>query len=433
MTDNISQASLYKHMLIVLGLGGLLVFGIGGWAATASLSSAVIAEASVIFDDNVKKVQHRDGGIISKIYVKEGQKVAAGDLLLTLDGTSVRANLEIIESSLAQLYVRQERLTAELREKDSFNTDILQRAGLDGTDRQQYIQSESQLFKTRAATLDAQHKQLEERKKQFKEEIGGIDIQLGAIEDSLKLLNDELKAVDGLYKRNIVTMQRVNDLRRQKSSYEAQKGDKIAARAQAAGKIAEIDLQSSQLDKDRQVEDSKELADIESKVAELEQRRLTARDQLQRLNVTATLSGRVFQLNIHTVGGVVTPADTLMLIAPEQRLLTVEAKIATKDIDQVRTGQPVDIRFTAFDQRTTPVVVGHITSVAPDTVKDERTGAVFYPIRITPDPESLAQVKNMDLYPGMPAETFIKIGDRTVMTYLSKPLTDQIQHAFREE
>ncbi len=346
----------------------------------------------------------------------------------------MRANLEIIESSLAQLYVRQERLTAELREKDSFNTDILQRAGSTGRIVSNTSRAKASCSRRAPATLDAQHKQLEERKKQFKEEIGGIDIQLGAIEDSLKLLNDELKAVDGLYKRNIVTMQRVNDLRRQKSLLRSSKGRQDrCTRSGRRKRLREIDLQSSQLDKDRQVEDSKELADIESKVAELEQRRLTARDQLQRLNVTATLSGRVFQLNIHTVGGVVTPADTLMLIAPEQRLLTVEAKIATKDIDQVRTGQPVDIRFTAFDQRTTPVVVGHITSVAPDTVKDERTGAVFYPIRITPDPESLAQVKNMDLYPGMPAETFIKIGDRTVMTYLSKPLTDQIQHAFREE
>jgi membrane fusion protein len=428
-----SQSSLNRHLTIVIALGVLLVGGVGGWAATTSLSSAVVADASVIFDDNVKKVQHKDGGIISNIYVREGQKVNAGDILLTLDGTSVRANLEIVESSLAQLYLRRARLDAERRGASDFKTDILVLQKLDGPERQPFIESEKQLLKTRVSTLDAQRRQLEERKSQLRDEIEGTDVQLSAIKDSIDVLDQELKALDGLYKRNMVSMQRVNDLKRQRSSLMAQRGDKIAARAQANGKMTEIDFQIIQLYEDRRVESSKELTENESKIAEFEQRRLAARDQLNRLNVTANTSGRVFQLNIHTVGGVVTPADTLMLIAPETKTLTVEAKVATKDIDQLTTGQPVDIRFTAFDQRTTPEVNGRVTSVAPDIVRDEHTGATYYPIRITPDAESLAKLKFIELYPGMPAEVFIKIGDRTVLSYLAKPLTDQIQHAFREE
>ncbi len=428
-----AQKALTRQILVVSLAALLLVGGVGGWAATASLSAAVMGEGTVIFDDNVKKVQHRDGGIVEKLYVKEGQHVQAGDLLLSLDGTSVRANLEIVESSLAQLYVRRNRLTAERLGQPDFDITVLQDKKIDTVDRSVLIESERTLFRNRAETLVGQRKQLEERKNQLRDEIEGTTVQLNAIEEATTLVKQELDAAQQLFDDKLVTLQRVNQVKRQKADLDGQRGERLAARAQAEGRVNEIDLQILQLDENRREENSKELADVETRIAELEQRRIAIRDQLNRLNVSAMISGRIFQLAIHTVGGVIVPGDTLMLIAPEERVLTVEAKIAARDIDQISRGQTVDIRFSAFDQKVTPEVVGHIVSIAPDIVHEERTGISYYPVRVTPDPDSMAKLKNLDLYPGMPAEVFIRVRDRTVLSYLTKPLADQMNRSFRED
>lgn len=432
-TTNLSEMSLTRHVVLVAALGVCLIFGIGGWAATASISGAVVGDGTVIIDDNVKKIQHLTGGIISAMAVREGEHVNAGDLLLQLDGTSVQANLGIINSSLAQLYARRSRLIAERNGATTFTAADVDLRGLEVNADQNLVEGEVQLFGTRMASLLGMRKQLGERKAQLASEIEGDTIQLQSIDDATALVNEELKAAEELYEKKIVTMQKVNSLKRQKVELDGSRGERLASRAQSNGKINEINLQILQLDEDRRSEIAKDLADVEGKIAELEERQVAAKDQMQRLDIRAPMSGKVFQLAVHTIGGVVNPGEPLMLLAPDQRALTVEARIATRNIDQIQLEQPVDIRFTAFDQKTTPEVVGNVSSISPDIINDQKTGVSYYAVRVAPEPESLAGLNGLSLYPGMPAEVFIKTGERTALSYFAKPLTDQMMHAFREE
>ncbi|MBB3160830.1 MULTISPECIES: HlyD family type I secretion periplasmic adaptor subunit [Rhizobium] len=428
-----SKRSLNRHVAVVGVLSIALVCGIGGWAATTELSSAVIGEGVIVVDGDVKKVQHLTGGIVSELLVSENDHVTAGQVLIRLDGTTTRANLSIVESTLAQLYARRARLKAERIGADSFEVEENIRDLTSSTSAEKLLDGEQKLFDSRRTALIGMKSQLASRKDQLGEQVKGLVVQINATNDALGLIEQELEGIDTLYKKGLVTLQRLNTLKRARADLQGNSGQEIAAKAEAEGKAIEIDRQSIQLDEDRRSEIAKDLTDVEAQIAEYEERRGTAVDQLHRLDITAPLTGRVHELSVHTVNGVIDPGQTLMLVVPENNELTVQAKVATRDIDQVHVGQSVDVRFSAFDQRTTPDVAGEITSIAPDIVKDERTGISYYPLRVKPKAESIAKLKTIKLYPGMPAEVFIKIGDRTVISYLTKPLTDQMQHVFRQE
>jgi len=428
-----SQHSLNRHILSVWVLSVALVGGMGGWAASTSLSNAVVGHGTVIIDQNVKKIQHLTGGIVSELMATEGGHVQAGDVLLRLDSTSVKANLAIIDSNLAQLYVRRARLQAERIGATEFSADDIPANELDIAVSKNLIDGEVQLFNARRSSLVGMRKQLEERKAQLAEEIQGDTLQLASIDEATKLVDQEYDAAAKLYDQKIVTMQKVNGLKRQRVELDGNRGERLSSRAQAEGKIAEINLQILQLDEDRRTENSKDLTDVEAKTSEMQERRIAAVDQMNRLELRAPMSGRIYQMTVHTVGGVVNPGEVLMLLAPDQRDLTIEAKIATRDIDQLTLGQKVDIRFSAFDQKTTPEVQGDVVSISPDVVTEQRSGTDYYPVRIKPELASLQKLSNMKLYPGMPAEVFIKVADRSVLSYMTKPLMDQISHTFREE
>lgn len=427
-----SDVSLRRNALAVMALAVLLVVGIGGWAASTSLSNAAIGDGTVIIDGSSKKIQHLQGGIVSKLLVEEGQHVNAGDILLQLDSASARANLGIVESSLAQLYVRRSRLQAESVGAASFSMDDLSRAKLDTVDSKRFIDSEMQLFATRRSALLGMKKQLEEQSAQLGDEVSGHELQIEAIDRATVLVTQETSAADSLYQKKLLTLQRLNALKRQMIQLAGDKGERLAAKAQAEGKIAETNLQILQLDEDRRNENSKELTDVNAKIAEMEERRTAALDQINRLDIRAPVAGQIYQLDIHTIGGVVSAGEQLMLLAPDQQLLTVETKIATRNIDQVYLSQHADIRFSAFDQRTTPEVEGKVVAISPDVITDQRTGIKYYSVMVRPDSKSLAQLKGLALYPGMPAEVFIRVADRTVISYLTKPLTDQMKYTFRE-
>ncbi|WP_455270057.1 HlyD family type I secretion periplasmic adaptor subunit [Rhizobium herbae] len=440
MTDNAakpisSHRSLGRHIAAVTILGIALVGGVGGWAMTTELSSAIVASGTVVVENNVKKIQHLTGGIVEQVLVKEGDTVKAGQILIKLDGTTVRANLSIVQNTLAQLYARRARLLAEQLGSDDFKIPENLNELISGTSTPGSVleQSERKLFISRKNALVGMKSQLASRKDQLVDETKGLTVQLAAIQDALGLIGEELTGLDKLYGQGLVSMQRLTELKRNRAQLEGDRGARIAARAQAAGKSSEIDLQILQLDEDRRTENAKELTDVEGKIAEYEDRRIAAMDQLKRIDIRAPLDGRIYQLAVHTVNGVINPGEVLMLVVPGADGLTVEAKIATHDIDQIRLGQPVEVRFSAFNQRTTPIVEAEVVTIAPDLVTDQRTGMTYYPLRIKPKPESLTGLKGLTLYPGMPAEVFIKIADRTVISYLAKPLTEQIQHTFRED
>lgn len=428
-----SRRSLARHMTAVLVLSTALVVGIGGWAATTELSSAIVAGGTVVVENNVKKIQHLTGGIVGELLVKEGDRVEAGQVLIRLDGTTVRANLSIVQNTLAQLYARRARLLAEQTDAKDFQIPEDLEKLTTGNAAQVLEDGERKLFVSRVNALDGMKSQLASRKEQLADETEGLTVQLGAIDDALKLIAEELSGLEKLYKDGLVSMQRVTTLKRERAQLEGDRGARLAARAQAAGKSSEIDLQILQLGEDRRTEIAKDLTDVEAKISEYEDRQVAALDQLKRLDIRSPLAGRVYQLAVHTVNGVINPGEVLMLVVPEADNLTVEAKVAPHDIDQIRVGQPTELVFSAFNQRTTPVIDGEVVTIAPDLVTDQRTGVSYYPLRVRPKPESLKKLKGLTLYPGMPAEVFMKIADRTVISYLAKPLTEQMRRTFRED
>ncbi len=428
-----AQRSIRRHLVGGLATTALLVFGLGGWAATAQLAGAVIAPGQVVVDSNVKKVQHPTGGIVSELLVREGQVVQAGDVVVRLDDTITRANLGVVRKSLDELEARQARLEAE---RDglgeiAFPGELLTR--MDHPDVARAVGGERRLLELRRTSRAGQTMQLRERIGQLREEIQGMSMQLAAKARESELIAIELDGVRDLYRKNLVTLQRVTALERDAARITGERGQLTAAQAQAKGRISEIELQILNIDNELRSEVARELRDVQAKIVELVERRVAAEDGLKRVDIRAPQTGAVHQLAVHTVGGVVTPGEALMLIVPRSDELTVEARVMPQDIDQVRVGQAAVLRLSAFNQRTTPEIGGEVSRVSADISTDQRTGMSFYTIRVALPPAELAKLGGLKLAPGMPVEAFVRTGDRTALTYFTKPLMDGINRAFREE
>jgi HlyD family secretion protein len=426
-----AQRSIRTHLLAGLAVVALLAGGVGGLAATTELSGAVIAPGSLVVDSNVKKVQHPTGGVVGEVRVRDGDKVKAGDIVVRLDETITQANLAIVVKSLNELQARLARLEAERDNVDKivFPPDLLARAG--DPELARSMNGERNLFEFRKSARAGQKAQLRERIAQLKEEIQGLTGQVAAKKREMDLIAQELEGVRDLWRKNLVQIQRVTALERDAARIEGERGALIASTAQAKGKISETELQILQIDQDLRSEVAKDLREVQGKIAELVERKVAAEDQLKRIDIRAPQNGMVHQSAVHTVGGVITAGEAIMLIVPEADALTVEAKLAPQDIDQVRAGQSAALRFSAFNQRTTPELEGVVARVSADLTTDQRTGAAYYVVRITMSEKELARLEGLRLVPGMPVETFIRTGERTVLSYVTKPFTDQINRAFR--
>ena len=428
-----SSASIRRHILAGSVLVGVLAFGLGGWASTAEISGALIAQGSLVVDSNIKKVQHPTGGVVGEVRAHDGDRVKAGDILIRLDETVTRANLAIVTKGLDELYAREARLAAERDGADTvaMPKELADHAG--DADVVEAINGERKLFDLRRKTRLGQKDQLQQRIKQLQEEITGLFAQQDAKTSEMELIDRELAGVRDLWQKQLVQLNRLTALEREKARLQGERGQLIASAAGAKGRIAEIQLQILQVDQGFSSDVAKELRETDGKIGEFVERKVTAEDQLKRTDIRAPQDGVVFQSTANTVGGVVTAGDPIMLIVPEADKLLVEVKVDPKDIDQAKVGQPVVLRFSAFNQRTTPELNATVVRVAADTANDQRTGQSYYLVRIAIDPDELERLGPVKLTPGMPVEAYIQTGERTLVTYLVKPLHDQLMHAFREK
>jgi HlyD family secretion protein len=423
---------LRRYLLLGAATTLILTAGIGGWAATTELAGAVVAPAVLVVDSNVKKVQHPTGGVVSELRVHDGDPVRAGDLLVRLDETVTRANLAVVEKQLVELAARRARDEAERDGAPSvtFPADLLARSGDDET--QAVLRGEERLFAIRRSAREGQRAQLKERIGQFKDEIRGLTEQVKAKEAELELIQQELAGVRDLWEKHLVPIMRLTSLQRDAARLGGEHGSLLASIAQAKGRISETELQILQIDQDLRTEVGKDLAEIRARSSELVERRIAAEDQLKRVDIRAPQDGIVHQMSIHTVGGVVPAGEPMMLIVPAGDALAIEAKIAPQDIDQVHLGQAAVLRFTAFNQRTTPELSGEVSRVSADISQDPKSGAPFYTVRIAVADAEIARLDGLKLVPGMPVEGFIQTEYRTVASYLTKPLADQLAKAWRE-
>jgi HlyD family secretion protein len=429
-----SEASRALWRLTLFGGASVALFAgtIGVWAVSTTLSGAVVAFGQFVVDGNVKKVQHQTGGVVGELHVREGDRVSQGQVVIRLDDTLTRSNLQIVSMQLDEFAARRARLQAERDGK----TTIVQGAELEARQNEraiaELVTAEQNLFEARRLARNGQKAQLLKRVAQLRDEIGGLKAQQVARDRQAELIEEELAGVRGLYEKSLVALNRKTALEREAANLDGQKGRLIAAVAQSEGRIAETELQIIQIDEVLREEVVKELREIQSRSAELTERRVAAEDQLKRVEIKAPITGFVHQLSAHTVGGVIAPGEATMLIVPAEDTLQLEARINPPDIDQIALDRPAQVKIQAFNQRTTPELRGQISRISPDSSRDQQTGATFYTIRISIPPAEYARLAPQRIFAGMQAEAFIRTEDRSPWQYIIKPLKDQVSKAFRE-
>jgi HlyD family secretion protein len=428
-----SNLSIRRHVVAGVAVVLVLVFGVGGWAATSEISGAVIAQGQIVVDTNVKKVQHPSGGIVGEVRVRDGDSVKTGDIVVRLDDTITRANLAIVIKGLNELYARKARLMAERDGETSvkFPKELVDQAA--DPEVSAMMASEVRLFEARRDARISQKGQLQKQIAELGEQIVGFSAQREAKEKEIQLIHRELEGVQELYKKNLVQLSRLTQLEREAARLDGERGQVISSMAQAKVKIAETELQVLQIDQDLASEVGGLIREADGKIGEFVERKVTAEDQLRRVDIRAPQDGTVFQSSVHTVGGVISAGEPIMLIVPEADNLAVEAKVNPQDIDQLQIGQKALLRFTNFNQRTTPEINGRLTRISADISTDQRTGVNYYTIRIGLTADEISRLGDIKLVPGMPVETFVQTSDRTVISYLARPLYDQLHRAFREK
>jgi HlyD family secretion protein len=411
----------------------ILAGGVGGWGATTELSGALIAQGSIVVDSNVKKVQHPTGGVVGDVRVHDGDKVKAGEIVVRLDDTVTRANLAIVTKGLDEFAARRARLVAERdgAEAVDFPAELLARQNEPTVANA--VANERKLFELRRSARVGQKSQLQQRVIQLEDEIRGFVAQQDAKSREITLVERELEGVRDLWKKNLIPITRLTSLEREAARIDGERAQLIASVAQAKGKIVETQLQIIQIDQDLSSEVAKDMREVDAKTGEFVERKVAAEDQLKRIDIRAPQDGTVLQSTVHTVGGVITAGEPIMLIVPGADNLSVEAKVNPQDVDQLQLGQAAILRFSAFNQRTTPEIRGKITRISADTTTDQRTGQSYYVIRIAMATEEILRLGDVKLIPGMPVEAFVQTGERTVFSYLAKPLQDQLNRAFREK
>ena len=408
----------------------LLVGGVGGWAATSKLSGAIVAAGTVLVDGEVKAVQQIDGGIVKRIGVKDGDEVAAGQVLVQLDDVQIRAERDILIGQVGELKARRVRLIAER----DMSEDIIFPPDFTTTfpEAEQVMQGERRLFEGGLRARTSQKDQLKLQVSQLGDEIEGLRAQQKAQADELELAQKERLGLAELAARKLIEGTRLTALDRDIARMTGQMGIIKSSIARAGGKMSEINLQLLAIDQTARNDAQGELRTVESQLGELEERLRATEDRLARTVVRSPVAGSVNELVVHTEGGVIVPAQTLMTIVPSDAVLAISFHVATKDIDQIAVGQNARLRFTAFNRRTTPEIAARVTRVSAAATRDSVTGEHFYiaEVKITGTLDALGGGR---LLPGMPVEVYVETEEQVALSYFLKPFTDQISRAFRED
>jgi len=416
----------------VLALG-LLLGGLGWWGVSAQLAGAVVTSGLVTVESNRQAVQHPEGGVVDEVVVKEGDRVAAGDVLIRLDGTRLRSELAIVEGQLRELAAREARLMAERDDRRAleFPAGLLELAGeVPGYGAQ--LEAERVLFQARREALTQEIALLDEQNVQIDNRIAGIAAQIESLDAQLALIGSELADQEALLSQRLTQAAQVLELQRERASLEGQRARSRAEIAELRGQAAGNKIAMLQLQTRRREEAVTQLRDQQFRQIDLAERRLALIETLSRLDLRAPMGGIVYDLQVFARQSVVQPAQELMQIVPQDRPLVVSTRVRPINIDEVHVGQEAVLQFSAFDQRTTPEMRGRVTRISADVLTDEATGELYYAVEILPDPEDLARIADLALLPGMPVEAFLQTGERSALAYLTQPLTIFFNRAFRE-
>ena len=412
----------------------VLMGGFGLWGARAEIAGAVIAPGKVEVDQNRQIVQHPIGGVVTKIAVQEGDLVEAGDVLIQLDTQQMLSRLAIINGQLAETLARRGRLEAERDGQDQIAFDpILQSDTFSGPETDDLMAGQINLFRARNETVAQQIAQLSERSAQTENQVLGIQAQERSVVRQLELIRSELTAQETLLERGLTQTSAVLALQREAASLEGRIGELSASKAQANQRITEIAMQVLGVTSQKREEAITQLRDLRVSELELTEERLALISDIAQMEIRAPVSGLVYDMQVKTMRSVVGSAQPVLFLIPQDRPLVIAARVEPTDIDQLVVGQPVNLRFPALDQRTTPELKGEVALVSADAFEDEAIGSTYYRVEIVLAKGEVDKLgANQTLLPGMPVEAFIRTEDRSPVQYLVKPMSDYFARAFRE-
>lgn len=427
------KENLGMRRLNTLGLAimMLLVFGAGGWAVTTEITGAVIASGEIAVQSDIKTVQHPSGGIIGELLVSENTPVKAGDVLIRLDGTQAEAELALVQNRLHEFHSRRALAVAERDEEDHliFPDSLMSQASVPEVSR--LLASTQRAFELRRASTLGQVSQINEQISQMRDQIDALAVQKEAKQREIDLGSRELIALRKLLKKNLIATSRVSTLARDLSRMEGELGQLQASAAAAKGRISELEVQILQVGREVRSKAASEVQVLDTSIAEYEERRVAALDQLRRLDIRAPQDGMVHELSVHTVGGVVSEGEALMKIVPTADEYIVLAKVSPTDRDQLAVGQIASLSFMAFNQRATPRIEGSIIKISPSTSVNPLTGTRYYSVRIGLPADEIDRLGTSEISPGMLVTAFIPTEPRTFAQYLLAPLSEQVDRTFR--
>lgn len=420
-----------------IGLASGLFFIV--WGGLAPLDSASIAPGSVVMDSSRKTIQHLEGGVITDILVKDGDRVKAGQELLKLNPTTAKARQDTVAGKLLSDQLAQARLLAEKEGAEHFDPAPALKANnitLDEEDEdlKKLIETQTNVFETRRKDYLGQREILDQRIAQSNERIEGLTAQKDAAERQLALLGEELHTLTELVDKGLAVRSKLLDSQREKAMLEGNIGNYISEIANTREKIGETETQKLTLEAQYQKEVASDLKDVQQQIAELSEQLTASSDIYRRTVITAPLSGEVTGLRYHTIGGVIAPGAPILDIVPDQDTMVIEARIPPQDIDMVHTGSPAKVRLTAYRNRFMPRLQGTLIHVSADKFTDEKTMMSYYLGRVRINEEDMTKYRDeFKLYPGMPAEVFIVTGSHTLLTYLLYPLLGSFQRGLSED
>lgn len=409
----------------------LLVGGLGYWSVRTQIAGAIIAEGMIVVENNRQVVQHAEGGIVGQIAVRDGDRVAAGGLLIELDDALLRSELAVVELQLIELRARRARLEAERDQADAitFPQDLLASESAAAAEQ---IEGQRLLFDARKETFEKEASQIVERILQTGNQIAGAEAQLAASREQESLTREELVGLEDLFSRGLTQSSRVSPLRREAARLAGEIGELTSDIARFKGEVASLEIEVVRLQNARREEAISELRDIQFRRLELDEQRASLTKRLDRLDIRSPVEGIVYGSTVFAQNAVVRAAEPLMYVIPQDQPLIVNARVDAIHIDQVSIGQTATLRFSAFNQRLTPEVTGTVIDVSADVFEDDLTGLVYYRVDLVPLTEELPKLEDQNLLPGMPVEAFLRTEYRTPLSYLTKPLTDYFERAFRE-
>jgi HlyD family secretion protein len=411
----------------------LLVGGVGGWAALAQISGAVIASGTIEVEGNRQIVQHPTGGVIEAIHVRDGDQVEAGAVLVRFEGDKLRSELGVVQGQYFEIVARKNRLAAERDgiEAIAFDPEILERAEV-SLEAAALLAAQIQQFEAHRGALAEETAALRERMGQISRKIDGMAAQRAAVVRQAELLAQEIGSQETLYAQGLTRQTQLLTPQRELARLEGDGGQIEAATAENRARIAEIEIEILRLGTERRKAAIAELRDLEYREIELRERRASLSKEVARLELRAPVSGIIYGSTADTLRGVVRPAEPIMFVVPRDAALIVRARIDPIHIDQVRAGQAAVLRFAAFNARTTPEVEGEVVKVSADAILEERTGESYYRAEIRLGEAAQAKLQGASLLPGMPVEAFIQTEERSPISYLVRPFADYFNKAFRE-